>query len=84
MSRTFHGPLSPVGAALGIALVALPYALGWGEGGATMIAWVAGPITGLVLLLVPGPTRHLATGLVASALTLPLLLLGVLLLGVAG
>ena len=69
--RSFHGRLSPVGAALAVLLVALPFVLGWAEGPA---AWVTGPVVGLVLLVVPGGTRHRGTGLVASALTLPLLL----------
>lgn len=76
----FHGPLSPVGAALGVLLVAAPYALGVADS-AAWVAWVAGPVLGLLLLFVPGTARHLGTGLVASALTLPLLLLALLSVG---
>lgn len=72
--RELHGPLSPVGAAIGILLVALPYAVASVDGPAAWAAWVVGPVVGLVLLLVPGPARQLGIGLVASALTFPLLL----------
>jgi len=73
--RALHGPLSPVGAALGILLVALPFAFDSVGAPAAWAAWVGGPVLGLVLLLVPGRVRQLGIGLVASALTFPLLLL---------
>ena len=73
--RTLHGPLSPVGAALGILLVALPFATGSIDLPLAWVAWVAGPVVGLALLVVPGHARQLGIGLVASALTFPLLLL---------
>ena len=73
--RALHGPLSPVGAALGILLVALPFAVGSIDTPVAWAAWVGGPVVGLVLLLVPGRVRQLGIGLVASALTFPLVLL---------
>ncbi|ROR93044.1 hypothetical protein [Nocardioides aurantiacus] len=57
----------------------VPYALGLSDT-AAWVAWVAGPALGLLLFL-PGTARHLGTGLVASALTLPLLLLALLVVG---
>ena len=76
----FHGPASPLDAGLGVVAASAPYALGVQE----PLAWVlagAAPAVGLVLLLVPVRARHLGTGLVASALTLPLLLLALLVVG---
>lgn len=60
-------------------LVAAPYALGLDDAAAYAL-WAVGPVLGMVLLA-PGATRQLGTGLVASALTLPLLLLALVLLG---
>lgn len=73
--REFHAPLSPVGAAIGVLLVAAPYAFTAVDERAAWAAWVAGPVVGLLLLAVPGKARQLGSGLVASALTFPLLLL---------
>ena len=72
MSGTpFHGPLSPVGAGIGVLLAVMPYALGVRELSTVVAVWCAVPLVG-VLLLVPSRTRQLGTGLVASALTVPL------------
>ncbi|GAB3655830.1 hypothetical protein GCM10027596_09280 [Nocardioides korecus] len=74
-ARALHGPLSPVGAALGILLVALPFAVGGMAAPAAFTFWLGGPVVGLGLLTFPGRARQLGIGLVASALTFPLLLL---------
>lgn len=83
-ASAWHGPLSPVGAALGVVLVAVPYVLGV-DGAAPYVALsLLGPVLGLVLLVAAGPLRQLGTGLIASALTYPLGLLGLVVLWSAG
>ncbi|WP_156384345.1 hypothetical protein [Marmoricola sp. Leaf446] len=72
--------MSPLGAGLGVVAASAPYALGVQE----PLAWVlvgSAPLVGVLLVLLPGRARHLGTGLVASALTLPLLLLALLVVG---
>lgn len=81
--RELHGPLSPVGAAIGVVLVAVPFAFTSVDTGVAWAAWVAGPVVGLLLLVVPGRARQLGIGLVASALTFPLLLMALGLLVIA-
>lgn len=82
MSRDerFHGPLSPVGAGVGVVLALAPYSFGVFSAAGWAVA-LGGPVVGLALLLVAGPARHVGTGLVASALTLPLLFLALLVVG---
>lgn len=79
----FHGALSPVGSAIGVLLVAAPLVFRVTDAWVTVVVVAAGPVLGVLLLAVPGPARHLGTGLVVSLLTYPLALLVLLLLSTA-
>lgn len=74
----WHGPPSVLGVALGLLVAAVPFVLGLGAA-LYLVLLVVGPLGGALLLAVPGRTRQLGVGLLASGLAYPVGLASVLL-----
>jgi hypothetical protein len=79
----WHGPASPWAAAVGLLVTGTPYVLGL-QGTAWLLLALAPPAAGLVLLAAGDRVRHVATGLLAAGLVVPLLLVGALLAAAVG
>ena len=66
VSRPGHGPLSLVGAIVGLAVQAVPFTNPWAGDG--LLAFAAVPAIGLGLFVVPGRTGQFGIGLMASGI----------------